>query len=403
MRILFLISQLPEKTGSGTYTMNLIKEAIRRGYKVGLLYGMNLGEAPYISDEVSKFPVIFNGIDFDYPIIGMSDNMPYVSRRYDTLDEKEYEEYKLIFSEKIKEAMNEFRPDIIISNHYYIMSSLVKKIAPNIKTCLISHGSELRQLKKSLFFNDEVISGVRQADVFFALGRDDAEKISDFFQIPIEKIILIGGGYDDEIFYASNKIEEGSHIELVYCGKLSFEKGVHCLLRVFDHLSKKYKLKLTLIGSGKGKEAEEIIRLAEMIGNVRMLGYITQTQVGDVYRESDIFCLPSFYEGLSLTNIEALASGLYVVTSEIKSLIERLGSEINESGDILYVQHPGKYEYKDITQEEIVEFEYAFAEKLSMQIEKVLMGQFTSKKTLSSIKRFSWKNIFDNIEMEIRK
>ncbi|NLM06836.1 MAG: glycosyltransferase family 4 protein [Tissierellia bacterium] len=401
MRILFLISQLPEKTGSGTYTMNLMKEAINRGHKVGLLYGMNLGEAPYIGDEVSKFPVIFNGIDFDYPLLGMSDNMPYISRSFDSINEDEFEEYKLVFSEKIKDAIKDFRPNLIISNHYFIMSSLVKKVAKDIKLCLISHGSELRQLNKDLFFNEEVREGIRKADIFFSLGKDDAEKISDFFNIPLEKIILIGGGYDDEIFYASNKVEEGSHIELVYCGKLSFEKGVHCLLRVFDHLSKKYKLKLTLAGSGEGKEAEEILRLAEMIGSVRVLGYITQTQVGDVFRESDIFCLPSFYEGLSLTNIEALACGLYVVTTEIKSLIERLGPEINESGDILYVKHPNKFEYKDITPEEIVDFEYAFAEKLSIQIEKVLRGEFTSKDTISSIKRFSWKNIFDLIEKEI--
>lgn len=50
--------------------------------------------------------------------------------------------------------------------------------------------------------------------------------------------------------------------------------------------------------------------------------------------------MPSFYEGLSLVTIEALATGLIVVASSIAGLKSFLGDKVNNSGIIEYVKLP---------------------------------------------------------------
>ncbi len=397
MRILCAISQLPAKTGSGTYVTALIHEGSRKGHEMGIVYGMNLGEAIVISDAAYELPVIFDGVDFDFPVCGMSDVMPYKSKRFDSMTPEEYQQYKDVWIRRISQAVVEFQPDVILSNHYFILSSIIKTAAPRVRLAILGHGTDLRQLHKNLFFKKEVIDGVRRANVFLSLGNADAISISKIFSIPDEQIHPVGGGFDSGIFFPSNNREMDRSVEVVYAGKLSYEKGVHSLLRAFDKIRRQYDVKLTLIGSGTGEDAASIRRLAELIGDVRMVGQLSLAQVGEVFRKSDIFVLSSFYEGLGLTCIEALACGLYVVSSEVKVLMDLLEGTPTETGDILYVSHPHKMDYADITQEELRKFEHSLVESILKQIEKVKSGRFSSPATMEYIKRYSWERIYEKL------
>lgn len=398
MRILCAISQLPAKTGSGTYVTALIREGRRKGHEMGLVYGMNLGEAIALPDASYELPVIFDGVDFDFPVCGMSDVMPYKSKRFDSMTQEEYQQYKEVWIRRIAQATDEFQPDVILSNHYFILSSIIKTAAPRVRLAILGHGTDLRQLHKNLFFKKEVIEGARRADVFLSLGNADAVSISKLFSIPEKQIHPVGGGYDSGVFFPSNSRETDRPVELVYAGKLSYEKGVHSLLRAFDKIRRQYDAKLTLIGSGSGEDVASIRRLAELIGDVRMVGQLSLAQVGEVFRKSDIFILPSFYEGLGLTCIEALACGLYVVSSEVTVLMDLLAGSPAETEDILYVPHPHKMDYADITQEELRSFEHSLAEMISKQMAKVQAGRFSSSATMEYIKRYSWEHIYEKLD-----
>lgn len=401
MRVLCMISQLPAKTGSGTYVSALIREGKRQGHEMGILYGMNLGDGISMDGVSYELPVIFNGVDFTFPVCGMSDVMPYPSKRFDALTQEEYAQYKEVWFLRIQQAVQEFRPDAIFSNHYFILSSLIRGAVPNIKLALLAHGTDLRQLHKDLFFKEDVIRGIRQADIFFSLGKTDAKEISKLFSIPIEEITPIGGGYDSEVFFPSNTRELERPIELVYAGKLSYEKGVQSLLKAFDKIKRQQQVKLTLVGSGSGEEESSIRRLSELVGDVRLVGQLSLRQVGEVFRKSDIFILPSFYEGLGLTCIEALASGLYVVSSEIPALMDLMKGVPDENGDILFVPHPHKKDYFEITKEELNQFEHALADRILIQIEKVRAGRFSSIATMEYVKKFSWECIYQKISDQL--
>lgn len=70
---------------------------------------------------------------------------------------------------------------------------------------------------------------------------------------------------------------------------------------------------------GKGEEQPMLESLALKIGirdRVHFLGF--RTDVKEIYKASDVFCLPSFREGLSASIMEAMASGLPLVCSDIR-------------------------------------------------------------------------------------
>jgi hypothetical protein len=101
MKILHLLSQKPEATGSGIYIQAMIREAARRGYENFLLAGVPRGEEPQpdaLGAAAGEF-VRFEGGDLPFPVVGMSDVMPYPSRRFCDLSPPEVEAYEWGFAD----------------------------------------------------------------------------------------------------------------------------------------------------------------------------------------------------------------------------------------------------------------------------------------------------------------
>ncbi|MBP0484322.1 glycosyltransferase family 4 protein [Sagittula salina] len=104
---------------------------------------------------------------------------------------------------------------------------------------------------------------------------------------------------------------------LLFVGRLAAVKGVPLLLDALRALPD--GVELTIIGDGPDRAALE--RQAQGLP-VRFLGYRSQTEVADALLEADVFVLPSFAEGLPVVLMEALASGVPVVTTQIAGIPE---------------------------------------------------------------------------------
>lgn len=88
--------------------------------------------------------------------------------------------------------------------------------------------------------------------------------------------------------------------------------------------------------AGTGDQKEQLLKLAESLGvseQVHLLGY--RTDVEQIYKAADAFCLPSYREGLSVSLMEAMGSGLPVVCSRIRGNVDL----ICENGGVLFDPH----------------------------------------------------------------
>ena len=133
---------------------------------------------------------------------------------------------------------------------------------------------------------------------------------------------VLYSGADEEIFYpAAGGRKESGIPTVLFAGRLVEDKGVHVLLDAMKLLEEQdVRLEAQIVGSsnfGVGEETDYIKCLkANAPGAVKFLQYRSGRALGDLFRKADIFCSPSVWEEpFGLVNVEALASGLPVVST----------------------------------------------------------------------------------------
>ncbi len=326
MKILYLLSQRPDSTGSGFYVQAVMEQAADAGHTCALVAGISGDDIiqPKLPPE-NIFPVRFDGADLPFPIPGMSDVMPYKSTRFIDMDDNAIEAYKNCFRKKITDAVNTFKPDIIHCNHLWIMTAITRELFPKIPLIASCHGTDLRQLKNCRHLKRSVINSCRKADRIIALSQTQKKEIGDLLSISDDQISVAGIGFNDKRFYHAEK-PPPSPVKILYAGKLSEAKGVPWLLQAIKKIEKSpLSFHLCVAGAGTGKDYDKCISLSEEVReHVTFYGALKQENLAELMRESHIFVLPSFFEGLPLVLFEALASGCRVITTSLPGAREIL-------------------------------------------------------------------------------
>lgn len=403
MRILHVIAQKPGQTGSGIFLMNLIRVAAQRGHAQCLVAGISAGDRDYGPDMPAGLlfmPVLFETGELPFAVPGMSDEMPYPSTRYRHMTEEMIHLWKKAFTRVLAEAAS-FQPDLIIVHHLWLLAALVKKLFLHYPVIGFCHGTELRQLVSADQFSDEVVDGCQKLDRIAALSSFQKEKLQTAYGIDGERIIITGSGFNRKIFYPPDKRENSRQIKALYAGKLSNAKGVPSLLRSVARLPVAHSdFRLILTGSGSGCEYDEIISLAGACPFTTIFtGALSQAGLGQLMRECHLFIIPSFYEGLSLVTMEALASGLWVIASEVPGIREWVGPGLHEAGIIEYVPLP-RLRSTDIPwQEDLPDYEKRLAGAILRQLERAKQScgiELAGWEEMAG--KYSWEAVFSKIE-----
>lgn len=232
------------------------------------------------------------------------------------------------------------------------------------------------------------------------LVRKTKEEIIEVFEYNKDKVYVIGGGYDLEFYYkGEDKIyNKNSKLKLIYAGKFSRAKGVIYLLKAFEKVKDKYNIELILAGSGTGEEYDEIISYSQkMSDKVKLYGYMDTQEIADLFRSCDIFVMPSFYEGLSLVTIEAIACDLKVIMNELENFMDFVGDDIINSKNIEFVKMPKLFDADKVVKEEVNDYIQRLSLALEDQINNLYNNNF-EKDFSYKITQFSWENICNNIK-----
>lgn len=418
-RILHIISQKPDKTGSGIYAKEIMEQGHNHGYAQALICGIQFEEnfKPSFIEDKNYYPVYFNTKALPFSVVGMSDIMPYDSTRYDEIDDAKLLALKYAFKKVIDKAIKEFKPDVIICHHLWLLTAFIKDLYPNLPMMAISHGSDLRQLELNPRFKPYVIENCRKINKILALNEENKNLITNTFDINEKDIEIIGSGYNKDLFYTKeyvdkckytnlnksticNRSTQKKKVEIVYAGKISFSKGLSSLISSLNNLSfNKDELNITLIGGGAGLDTLEIKKQAKSCKyNITFTGAISQEKLANYFRNSDIFVLPSFYEGLPLVIIEALASGLRVVVNDLPGIKSWIGENINNSGVIEYVEMPKMLSIDKPYEYELFEYEKRLSKAIETQVYNAINLNKIDEKILEEIEEMSWDKVFEKLE-----
>ena len=204
MKILHVLAQLPIKTGSGVYFTNVIEGLKQFDVKQAAVYATTPEYNFNFFDE--KYEVEFQGEDISFPIVGMSDIMPYENTLYKNMTDDMMEEWQKAFRKKLEVARNEFKPDVIITHHLWILSSIVCDVFEDKKVIGICHNTDIRQAEKNRTMKDKYVKNLGKLDKILALSSGVIEGISNIYNYPKERIVNIGAGYNEKIFLSCEKI-----------------------------------------------------------------------------------------------------------------------------------------------------------------------------------------------------
>ncbi|MFX4262424.1 glycosyltransferase family 4 protein [Pelotomaculum propionicicum] len=403
MRILHVIAQKPGHTGSGIFLINLLRIAAQRGHDQCLVAGISAGDGKcgqYMPANLHFIPVLFETKELPFPVPGMSDEMPYPSTRYRQMTDEMIRLWEKAFIKALEDAAA-FQPDLIIVHHLWLLAALVRKLFHYRPVIGVCHGTELRQLASADKFSDQVLRGCRRLDRIAALSPFQNEQIENTYGIDGERIIVTGSGFDRNIFYPPENRETGGIIKALYAGKLSAAKGVPSLLRAVSQLPlTRNDFQLTLAGSGCGCDYDEIMALADACPfETIFTGNLPQAELGQLMRQCHLFIIPSFYEGLSLVTMEALASGLWVVASEVPGIREWVGSRMEELGIIEYVSLPRLRSADLPIEEELPAYEKRLAYGIFRKLERIkTFSDVPSAGWKEMARKYSWEAVFSTIE-----
>ena len=229
-----------------------------------------------------------------------------------------------------------------------------------------------------------------------ALSESQKSDIARVYAIPEEKIHVVGAGYDDNLFQLQTK-PESDPVQLVYAGKLSEAKGVPWMLRALAKIDSP-SWELHLVGGGSGPEKDAFLSLAEKLGDrVKQYGAVPQGRLAEILRTSHIFCLPSFYEGLPLVVIEALASGCRIVANDLPGTRELIGDlnvpeiELLPQPELETIDKPTPTSGKD--------YEKRLESVLRRQIQQAIDSQLMMGEEISNtLQRYTWVSVFERVQ-----
>ena len=390
MKILHVLAQLPIKTGSGVYFTNVIEGLKQFEVEQAAVYATTPEYDFNFLDE--KFEVEFQGKDISFPIVGMSDIMPYENTLYKNMTAEMLENWQEVFRKKLEKAKKEFKPDVVITHHLWILSSIVCDVFEGEKVIGVCHNTDIRQAEKNPAMKDKYVKSLDKLDKILALSSGVIEGISNIYNYPEDKIVNIGAGYNEKIFYPAEKYEKQDNVKILYAGKFDESKGFYELIKAFRLLEKKdANVELELIGNLKEEDRPRVEALVGDSKKIKIYNAVDQAHLGEIMRHKDIFILPSYFEGLGLIAVEALGSGLRVVATEIEGFIEFLGDKINNSEIIEYIAMPTIYDTDKAVEEEKPAFVNRIVGALELMIERTREQREIPAELLEEIEHHSWK------------
>lgn len=236
-----------------------------------------------------------------------------------------------IFWEQTKLPQDLKRRDIDLLHSLAFTSPLLN----NVKTVVTVHDlafyyyPETISFVKKLYYRPVFKRSIKSAQRVITVSETVRKELIDAFRLIPESVISVPEAVSEEfLFVPSTEIIEkkckklGVHKPYILTvGTLEPRKNLLMLIEAFNLLKKEVNIphKLTVAGK-KGwlkLKDEKNKKLFDEANDIIFTGYIDQEDMPALYAGADFFLFPSLYEGFGLPLLEAFASGVPVITSDI--------------------------------------------------------------------------------------
>jgi glycosyltransferase involved in cell wall biosynthesis len=191
---------------------------------------------------------------------------------------------------------------------------------PSLKTRCLYPVSSLWQSRVAL----------QRADHVICLNTQDRDFLQDRFRVDGTRITRVTPGADAVFGDAAVGRAYGAPKRLLFAGSWISRKGTHVLARAFESLcAAGSPLALDVLGAGVAAERVRADFTDAVRDRVTVVTARNDRETAATMAAADIFVLPSLFEGTPLTLIEAMWSGLPVVTTGTAGMRDVIEHEKN--------------------------------------------------------------------------
>ena len=142
--------------------------------------------------------------------------------------------------------------------------------------------------------------------------------------MPSLDIAIIPNGIDTEKFYPAEMQHHGKPMKLLTVSRLIERKRIDLLIKAVS-MAKNAGLDVCLNIAGEGNLGGELRKLSQELNvseRIFFLGRIPSENMPQIYRQNDVFVMSSAHEGMSNAMLEAMASGLPIITTRCEGVEE---------------------------------------------------------------------------------
>jgi glycosyltransferase involved in cell wall biosynthesis len=282
-------------------------------------------------------------------------------------------------------AAKRLRPDVLFLPFPYPIYYKAVRLAIMVHDVIpLLHGFRRRSLR-AIFFRQSYSSSLRRADLIFTNSEHSKADIVSVCGVAPESILVIYHGFDPELCRSSLRDERQKAQVLsrygidapyiLWVGKMEPRKNLVRLVRAYGLLLERRKdlpLQLVLCG-GQNWGCENLDRLlteSSYRNRVIRTGVVPNFDLSILYRGAAGFAMPSLYEGFGVPTLEAMASGVPVMSSNRSSLPE-------------------------IASNAVIYFDPESVEEMSMAMERLLTDAALRQQLVARgrerVKQFSWE------------
>lgn len=141
--------------------------------------------------------------------------------------------------------------------------------------------------------------------------------------------IVITPNAVDRSFFVEKKITPNAH-RLLFVGQWLPRKGITYLVKAFVCLAAREKdAELWCVGTLLNEEKVRDSFPADLRERVKVRARVSREDIHQIYQEADIFVFPTLLEGASLALLEAMATGLPIITTPVGSAPDMLISGVS--------------------------------------------------------------------------
>ena len=235
----------------------------------------------------------------------------------------------------------------VIHSHYWISGKVAMPAAKEFKIPLVHTMHTMARVKNSALAEGENpepmirVQGesqiVEAADALIANTDAEAASLVSLYDACPDNVAVVMPGVDLYNFTADRKDArknlglEKSKLIISFVGRIQPHKGPEILIRAVNEMMThnpelRVDLRVLIAGGVSGVKNNEDIRLRELVNwlklddVIKFLEPISREKLPDLYRASDLVCVPSYSESFGLVALEAQACGTPVVASAVGGL-----------------------------------------------------------------------------------